>query len=62
MAGTRSGPMAPASAMSDLGLGGILKKQLEGDLLERKKKKAPSPVESLMSPAASMLLGGWNTP
>lgn len=48
-------------SVSDLGLGDILKNQVESDLLARQKQKQTnSPVEGLMSPAATMLLGGQN--
>lgn len=50
-------PLTPA--VSDLGLGDILKNQVESDLLNRQKQKqTDDPVKSLMSPAATMLLGG----
>ena len=44
---------------SDLGLGDILQSQVETKVLEeQKKKQSQSIVSDLMSPAATMLLGG----
>ena len=48
-----------SQSASDLGLGDMLQNQVENQVLdEQKKKQKTSVVDSLMSPAAAMLLGG----
>ena len=48
-----------SQSVSDLGLGDILQSQVESKVLEEQKKKQnQSIVSDLMSPAATMLLGG----
>jgi len=49
---------ASSSAAVDLGLGDALKNQVEADILLRKKKQTGTQGMSMMSPAATMLLGG----